>query len=117
MSKEKIATVENYLNAIKAKKLGDAPLAEDVSFEDPLTPEISGKQGVIDFVSGFLPALKDVSIKQHIADGDYVATVWDADTVFGVLHIFECFRVVDGEIKEIRAFLDPRPITRTMKQS
>lgn len=47
----------------------------------------------------------------HIADGEYVATMWDADTSFVVITIFECFRVAGGESKEAKAFLDPRPIT------
>jgi hypothetical protein len=50
-------------------------------------------------------------VERIIADGEYVATMWDADTTFGVIPIFECFRVVGGEIKEAKAFLDPRPIT------
>jgi hypothetical protein len=66
---------------------------------------------VLAFLSNFLPAFNDVRVRRHISDGEYVAMMWDADTSFGIILIFECFRVVGGEIKEARAFLDPRPIT------
>jgi limonene-1,2-epoxide hydrolase len=111
MSQSNIETVERYLDALKSKDLSKAPLAADVSFEDPLTPRLEGREAVLAFLSNFLPAFKDVRVRQHLSDGEYVATMWDADTSFGVIPIFECFRVVGGEIKEAKAFLDPRPIT------
>jgi hypothetical protein len=111
MTNSNIEAIENYLSAIKTKDLSKAPLAADVIFEDPLTPRLIGKEAVLSFLSNFLPAINDVRIKQHISEGEYVATMWDADTSFGVIPIFECFRVVEGEITEIKAFLDPRPIT------
>ncbi|HZS04442.1 MAG TPA: nuclear transport factor 2 family protein [Blastocatellia bacterium] len=106
-----IEVVGSYLNAIREKDLSRIPLAADVSFEDPLTPKLSGRQAAIAFISGFLPAIKDVKIRQHIAQGEFVATMWDADTTFGVIPIFEYFRVIDGAIREIKAYLDPRPLT------
>ncbi len=115
MSNSNVETVERYLNALKTKDLSDAPLASDVSFEDPLTPKLNGKEAVLSFLSGFLPALNNVTIKQHISDGQYVATIWEADTSFGAIPIFECFRVMNGEIKEAKAFLDPRPITNPVQ--
>ncbi len=111
MSNKNVEAVESYLAALREKDLSRAPLAADVSFEDPLTPELSGREAVLQFLSGFLPAFKGVTVRRHIAEGEYVATMWDADTSFGVIPIFECFRVADGEIKEIKAYLDPRPIT------
>jgi len=55
--------------------------------------------------------IKDVRTKQHIVEGEYVATLFDLDTTFGVIPIFDCFRVVNGELTQIRPFYDPRPIT------
>jgi hypothetical protein len=111
MSNPNIAVVESYIHAIRDKDLSRLPLADEVSFEDPLTPKLSDKAAVVAFISNFLPAINGVTIHRHIAEGEYVATFWEADTTFGVLSIFECFRVIDGQIKEVRAFLDPRPIT------
>ena len=110
-----IKVVESYLDALRAKDLSKAPVAQDIRFEDPLTTPASGRQAWSDFVSGMLPALKDVRVKQHIADGDHVATLWEADTIWGVIPIFEYFHIVDGAITEAKAFMDPRPITDAMK--
>jgi hypothetical protein len=42
---------------------------------------------------GLFPAIKDIRVKQHIVEGEYVATVFDFDTTFGVIPVFDCFRV------------------------
>jgi len=42
--------------------------------------------------------------KQHIVEGDYVATLFDMETVDGVDHVFDRIHIIDGEIKGIHAF-------------
>ena len=44
--------------------------------------------------------------------GDYVATLWAAQTVWGTVPICTVFRIVDGLIQEVRSFWDPRPVCR-----
>jgi limonene-1,2-epoxide hydrolase len=110
MRESNIEAVERYLDALRSKDLSRAPLADDIFFTDPLVGEMTGVQAWHGFIEGMLPAIKDVRVKQHVADGDLVATMWEADTVWGVIPIFELFRVADGRIKEARAFFDPRPI-------
>ena len=111
MSKHNIELVESYLAALREKDLTRAPVSDDVLFEDPLTTPQRGVEAWKQFVGSMLPAIKDVRVKQHVAEGDYVATLWEADTLWGVIPIFELFRIVDGRITEAKAFLDPRPIT------
>jgi hypothetical protein len=111
MENPNIKIVERYLDALRAKDLSRAPVDPDVQFEDPLTTPSSGIKAWTEFVSGMLPALNDVRAKQHIAEGATVATLWEADTVWGVIPIFEYFRIHEGLIKEAKAFFDPRPIT------
>ena len=48
-----------------------------------------------------LPAIKDMQIKQHIVEGDYVATVFDMETTDGIDGVFDRIRLLDGEVKEI----------------
>jgi limonene-1,2-epoxide hydrolase len=110
MRESNIEAVERYLDALRSKDLSRAPLAADVIFSDPLTTEQAGVEAWQGFISPMLPAFKDVRIKQHIADGAHVVTMWEADTVWGIIPILEYFRVEDGKIKEARAFFDPRPI-------
>lgn len=111
MRESNIEVVERYLDALRSKDLSRAPLASDVIFSDPLTTEQTGVEAWQGFVSPILPAFKDVRIKQHIADGDHVVTMWEADTAWGTIPILEYFRIENEQIKEARAFFDPRPIT------
>lgn len=40
-----------------------------------------------------------------------MTTRFDLSTTFGVIPVFDCFRVANGLIQEIHPFYDPRPIT------
>ncbi len=40
-------------------------------------------------------------------DGEYVATIFDLETTRGITAVFDCFKVEDGQLKEIRPFYDP----------
>ena len=48
--------------------------------------------------------VKGIQLKQHIVEGDYVATVFDMDTVHGVDRVFDRIHIVNGEIKAIHTF-------------
>jgi limonene-1,2-epoxide hydrolase len=106
----KISAVEAYLEALEKKNLMEAPLADRVRYQNPLTGEaIEGKHNVIRFLhSNMLPSQQGIRVIRHIVEGDYIATMWEAEMTFGVLTIFQLFRVEDGQITELRAFYDPR---------
>lgn len=110
MKEENIKIVESYLNALKQKDLSGALLADDLLFEDPMTGKNSGAENLIAFLVGFLPAINDVRIHQHICEGETVVTHWEVDGIFGIISILEKFRIENGKIKEMTAFFDPRPI-------
>ncbi len=110
MREENIKVVESYLNAIKQKDLSLAQLADDLRFEDPMTKKGEGAENLRAFLTGFLPAITDVRIHQHICEGEWIVTHWEVDGIFGVIPILEKFRIEDGKIKEMTAFFDPRPI-------
>ncbi|MFN2397081.1 MAG: nuclear transport factor 2 family protein [Gemmatimonadaceae bacterium] len=115
MANPNTEAVELYLNGLKQKDLSSVPFAPDVTFESPLSPKIVGKEQVVEFLTGLFPAINDIRIKRHIAEEEYVATVFDFDTTFGVIPVFDCFRVSEGLLKEIRPYYDPRPITEATK--
>jgi hypothetical protein len=109
MSREqKIATVEAYLQCFSTKDLSKASFAEDVTFEGPRMPKLTGRQVILGFLTSILPMVKRVNLKQHIVEGDYVATLFDMETVNGVDHVFDRIHVVDGEIKGIHVFYYPQ---------
>lgn len=110
MSEENIKAVESYLNGLKTKDLLKVPFAEDIYFEDPIAGKNRGSENFRAFLSGFLPAITDVRVLRHVAEGDYVATHFEVDGVFGVIPILEMFRIEGGKITEAIGYFDPRPI-------
>jgi limonene-1,2-epoxide hydrolase len=110
MREEKTEAVEAYLNGLKNKDLSLAPFADDIYFEDPIAGKNRGAENFRAFLSGFLPAIKDVRAIRHVCEGDYVATHFEVDGVFGLLSIMEMFKVEDGKITEAIGYFDPRPI-------
>jgi hypothetical protein len=106
----KVAVVETYLRGLAGKDLSKVAFAADVTFEGPRVPTLAGRDAVVGFLTMILPAIKDVRIRQHIVEGEYVATVFDMETVDGVDHVFDRIRVMDGELKEIHSFYYPRVV-------
>ena len=110
-----ISVAAAFLDGIKNRNLSRAPLAENVSYESPLAGEpIRGREHVIRFLGVYLPIINDVQVTRHIADGDYVATVWRAETSFGPMSLVNVFRFEAGKIVEIQAFHDPRGFLERM---
>ena len=110
MREENVKVVEAYLNALKQKDLSLAPFADDIRFEDPVAGKITGAENLRAFLNNFVSAINDVRIERHICEDETVATRWEADTIFGVIPIFEMFRVEDGKITEAIGYFDPRPV-------
>jgi hypothetical protein len=115
MNNPNIQVVESYLHGLKSKDLSQVPFAPDVTFEGPLSPKITGIPAVREFLTGLFPAVRDIRVKRHISEGEFVATEFDFDTTFGVIPVFDCFRVSHGQLKQIRPYYDPRPITNPSK--
>jgi hypothetical protein len=104
---ENIAVVERYLNGLARKDLSSVPFAADMTFEGPLMPKLAGRETIVGFLTSILPLIRGIEIKQHIVDGNYVATVFDMETINGVDHVIDLCLVVSGELKEVRAFYYP----------
>lgn len=106
---EKIKLVETYLESLLSKDLSKVSFTDDVTFEGPRMPKLNGRQSVLGFLQKImLPAVRNIQVKQHIVEGDYVATVFDMETNDGVDHVFDLIRVVNGQIGEIQAFYYPQ---------
>jgi SnoaL-like domain len=104
---ENVAVVESYLNGLASKDLSSVPFAPGITFEGPLMPKLAGRETIVGFLTSILPFIRGIEIKQHIVDGDYVATVFDMQTVNGVDHVVDLCRVVNGLLTEVRAFYYP----------
>jgi SnoaL-like domain len=104
---ENIAVVESYLNGLASKDLSSVPFAPDITFEGPRMPKLAGRETIVGFLTSILPLIKGIEIKQHVVDGDYVATVFDMETVNGVDHVVDLCLVVGGRLTEVRVFYYP----------
>lgn len=110
---EKVAVVEAYLKGLAEKDISKVPFAPDVAFEGPRVPPLAGREFVVGFLTRILPAIKEIRIKQHIVEGDYVATTFDMVTINGTDRVFDRIRVLDGELKEIHSYYYPQlPLTQ-----
>jgi predicted ester cyclase len=104
---EKVAVVEAYLDCFATKDLSKISFAEDVTFEGPRVPKLTGRATVLGFLTQILPMVRGIQLKQLIVEGDYVATLFDMETVNGVDHVFDRIHIVDGQIQSIHAFYYP----------
>ena len=66
-------------------------------------PKLAGRETIVGFLTSIFPLIKGIEIKQHIVDGDYVATVFEMETV----NVVDLCLVVDGLLTEVRAFYYP----------
>ena len=109
MSREqKIAAVEAYLECFATKDLSNVSFAEDVTFEGPRMPKLTGRQTILGFLTSILPMVKGIKLKQHIVEGDWVATLFDEETVDGPVSVFAKFEVIAARIRDVSIFYDPR---------
>jgi hypothetical protein len=60
-------------------------------------PKLAGRETIVAFLTSIFPFIKGIEIKQHVVDGDYVATVFDMETINGVDHVIDVCHVVGGE--------------------
>jgi ketosteroid isomerase-like protein len=104
---QKVSVVEAYLDCFATKDLSKVCFSEDVTFEGPHMPKLKGRATVLGFLTQILPMVKGIQLKQHIVEGDYVATEFDMETVNGIDHVFDRIHIVDGQIKAIHAFYYP----------
>ena len=100
-----------YLDALGTRDPTKALLAPDVTLQYPLAPgTVVGAASVMEYMGSVMPAVDQVEVERHLMDGDYVATLWKAHTVWGIIPVCSVFLISGGMIQEIRSFFDPRPI-------
>jgi hypothetical protein len=105
------AIADTYLEALRTKDPSKALFAPEVTLQFPLSPrKVVGRDSVIEYMLALLPGFDDVKLERHMTGDEYVATLWQAETVWGTVPICSVFRISEGLIQEIRSFWDPRPI-------
>ena len=110
MRDEIIATIEQYFDCLKNKTIEQAPFAADITFNAPTAGPFEGKEEVVGFFQQAAQFIVQAQPKRFIVDGEYTVVLMDLETVVATLPVAEAFHVVDGEIKMIRPYYDPRPL-------
>jgi hypothetical protein len=72
-------------------------------------------QDAIAFLAALFPIMRGADVQQHIVEGEYVATVFHLRTPNGVTTVFDKFRVVDGQLKEINPYYDPSVLNEVVQ--
>src|SRR5262245_53869150 len=112
---QKVAVVESYIHGLGHADFSGVPFAEDVTYESPLTARKTGREAV-DFLAGLFPIMRGAEVLQHIVEGEYVATVFKLRTPNGETMIFDKFRVVEGQLKEINPYYDPSVLKEAVQR-
>jgi predicted SnoaL-like aldol condensation-catalyzing enzyme len=123
---QKLRAVQAFLDGLVSKDVERMPLAADLMLTSPLDPEhpLIGKEAAAEFlrtrVFPRIPVHK-AEVERHVVEGECVATLWNATFALpgnkrAVVPIFDFFRIVDGEIKEIRPYFDPKPLKEAPAQ-
>lgn len=109
-----VAVVEVYLDGLRRHDLSAVALAPDVRFQGPTTAgELLGAQAVRDYLASMFPATLGIRVHRHVAEGDYVVTLFDFETPRGVIPVLDLFHVSGGLIRSIRPFFDPTLLRAT----
>ena len=107
---DKIAVVESFLNCLVSKDLAQLPVEPDLTVESPFIAKVAGG-AAMKYVKRVADSLTAVRIKQHVVEGDFVATLFEEDTVNGSVAVFSLFQVVSERVKNVSVFYDPRKLT------
>jgi len=110
VSDNNIEIVRRHIAALDSGDLAALPVAENISFDNPVSGAQSGADSYRAFLSGFLAAIEQTRVRRFVSEGEYVVADWEVDSVFGIIPILEIFRIEDDLIVESRAFFDPRPV-------
>lgn len=103
-----VAVAEAYLKGLESKDISQIPFAPDITFEGPRVPKLVGRQSVVGFLTSILPAIKNIRIEQHIVEGEYVATVFDMETIYGTDKVFDRLHISNGQLRAIHSFYYPQ---------
>jgi ketosteroid isomerase-like protein len=120
----KLRAIDNFLAGLTSNDVEKMPLASDIVLTSPIDPghPLVGKPAVVDFlkrrVFPRIPVRK-AQVERHVVDGDCVATLWKATFAPAGrrevdVPIFDFFRIVDGELKELRPYFDPKPLKEAL---
>ncbi len=122
-----IRAVEAFLSGLVENDVDKMPFAPEVILASPLDPDhpAVGREAVLHFLeTRVFPRIPvhAAKVERHIVEGECVATLWEATFKSPKsgdvsVRIFDFFRVVDGLIKEVRPYFDPKALHQILDQN
>ena len=106
---DKVAVVEAFLSCLASKDLAQLPIEPDLTVQSPLISRVGGAPAM-KYLKRVADAVRTISVRQHIVEGDWVATLFDEETANGPVSVFAKFEVVAARIREVSVFYDPRAL-------
>lgn len=103
---EKVAVVETFLNCLASKDLAQLPIEPDLTVQSPLIAKVGGAPAM-KYLKRVADAVRTIHVRQHIVEGDWVATLFEEETVNGPVSVFAKFEVVSTRIRDVSVFYDP----------
>lgn len=116
MSEDPRAVVKRYFDCLAAKDMARVPWAMDASLRTPLNPAggeavlIRGRNAILEFFAGILPALRGVNFLRFYA-GEEGWCAGQAEVALAngkTLYVLDAFRIERGEIVEQQNHYDTK---------
>ena len=117
---ERLRPIYAFLKGLTEDDVDQMPFAPDIVLASPLDPDhpLIGRDAAIQFLkTRVFPSIpvRKADVERHIVDGEYIGTLWKATFAPPggsevVVPIFDFFRIVNGEIRELRPYFDPKPL-------
>lgn len=110
---ETVAFLDAYFAALQKGEIEKIPFAPDVTLTGPMGGPIKGEAVVQALLVRVSPSFRKIKlvVRRHIIDGEHACSMFDMILPSGETVAFlDYFHIVDGKIKWLQPFYDPRPM-------
>lgn len=113
---ETVMFLDAYFVSLEKGEIEKIPLAADVTLTGPMGGPLKGEalvRTILVQISQTLQKIKLV-VRRHVVDGEHACSMCDMILPTGeTVALLDYFHIVDGKIKWLQPFYDPRPMQET----
>jgi DNA-binding HxlR family transcriptional regulator len=110
---ETVAFLDAYFAALQKGEIEKIPFAADVTLTGPMGGPVTGEAVVRALLVGISQSFRNIKlvVRRHVIDGEHACSMFDMILPTGETVAFlDYFHIVDGKIKWLQPFYDPRPM-------
>jgi DNA-binding HxlR family transcriptional regulator len=110
---ETVEFLDAYFAALQKGEIEKIPFAADVTLTGPMGGPIKGEPVVRALLLRISQSFRNIKlvVRRHVIDGEHVCSMFDMILPTGETVAFlDYFHIVDGKIKWLQPFYDPRPM-------